>query len=356
MAKSHSALQHKATVSNPQTISLGELAKLTGATLEGDPDLAISGVGTLENAQPNQITFLTGAKYRHFLSDTQAAAVILTPNESSFCDKPALVCPDPKLVFAQVVTQLFPRQTRETGIHPTAQIGNNVTIDPMAAIGPYCTVGDSTHIEAGVILESHCSIGNDCRIGANTILYPRVTLYAQSNIGQDCVLHSGVVIGSDGFGFAKQQSRWLKVPHVAGVQVGDRVEIGANTTIDRGVIEDTRIGSDVIMDNLIQIGHNVKVGDGTAVAANVGIAGSTEVGKNCMIGGASCINGHIKITDGVNLVGCSNVAQSITEPGTYGSATTIMDFKRWKKTLVRYHQLEEMAQRLIALEKQLEER
>lgn len=347
-------LTHKAYVETPKAIALGDLAHLTGAMLQGDPNTLISGVGTLQNAKPGTITFLSGARYRHFLATTQASGVILTADEFPFSSKPALICNDPKLVFAQVVELLFPRQTLLPGIHPSAVIDPQAEIHPMSHIGPYCVVGKNARIEKNVILQSHCYVGNDCVIGEGTVLYPQVTVYALCRIGQSCTLHAGVVIGSDGFGFAKQQSRWVKVPHVAGVCIGDRVEIGANTTIDRGVIEDTTIGSDVILDNLIQIGHNVKIGDGTAIAACVGIAGSTEVGKNCLIGGGSSINGHIQLTDQVNLVGCSNVAQSVTQAGTYGSATTIMDMKKWKKTLVRYHQLEEFAQRLAALEKQLE--
>lgn len=356
MANATKALTHKAISATPRTYTLGALAECIGARLEGDPDLPISGVGTLANAKPGEMTFLAGAKYRAYLAQTRAAAVILAESELEHCPQPALVCSDPKLAFAQVVSLLYPHETVATGIHPTAIISASAVVDPLCSIGPYCVIGDNTTIEKGVIIGSHCSIGSDCRIGAGTVLYTNISIYAQSRIGENCVIHSGVVIGGDGFGFAKQQDRWLKVPHVAGVQIGDRVEIGACTTIDRGVIEDTTIGDDVILDNLIQIGHNVKVGDGTAMAGKSGIAGSTEVGKHCMIGGATSINGHIKITDHVNIVGCSNVPKTITEPGTYASATTIMEFKRWKKILVRYHQLEEMAQRITALEKQLEKK
>lgn len=349
-------LTHKAYAATPNVTTLGVLAKRTGASLQGDPNTAIGSVGTLQNATEGAISFLAGSKYRHYLANTQASGVIVTPEEYPFCPKPALICADPKLVFAQIVEYLYPRQTVKAGIHPTAVVDETADIHPLCSIGPYCVIGKNVTVGQGAILQSHCAIGNDCAIGDNTVLYSHVTLYAQCRIGKDCIIHAGVVIGGDGFGFAKQQSRWIKVPHIAGVRVGDRVEIGANTTIDRGVIEDTVIGSDVILDNLIQIGHNVKVGDGTAIAACVGIAGSAEVGKNCLIGGGSSINGHIQLTDQVNLVGCSNVAQSVTQAGTYASATTIMDFKKWKKILVRYHQLEEFAQRLTALEKQVEEK
>lgn len=347
-------ITHKAYAATPNATPLGVLAQLTGAQIQGDPNTLITGVGTLQHAMPGAISFLAGVKYRHYLTDTQASAVIIAPEDLPLCTKPALVCADPKLAFAMIVEALFPRKTLSTGVHPTAIIDETAHIDPRCSIGPYCVVGKNTRIEAGVILEAHCVIGNDCHIGEGTVLYPNVSVYPLCRIGQDCTLHSGVVIGADGFGFAKQRTRWVKVPQVAGVVIGDRVEIGANTTIDRGAIEDTVIGSDVILDNQIQIGHNVKVGDGTAIAACVGIAGSTEVGQHCMIGGGSSINGHIQLTDQVNLVGCSNVAQSVSQSGTYGSATTIMDFKKWKKTLVRYQQLDEFAQRLAAIEKQLE--
>jgi UDP-3-O-[3-hydroxymyristoyl] glucosamine N-acyltransferase len=336
-----------------RSLTLGELASKTRATLQGDPALEINGVGTIARASKGQITFLASPKYAHYLATTQASAVVLSPHEASQATLPAIVSADPKLTFAQIAHILYPFEKLQAGLHPTAIIGEGCEIHPNAYIGPYCVLGDRLKIGPNVILQSGCHIGNDCEIAEGTLFFPNVTVYHGCKIGRDCTLHSGVVIGSDGFGFAKNQSGWLKVPQVGGVKVGDRVEIGANTTIDRGAIEDTEIGNDVILDNLIQIAHNVKIGDGTAIAASVSIAGSATIGKHCQIGGASCIVGHLSITDHVNLVGSSNVGQSITQPGTYASGLTVNDIRVWKRNLVRFHQLDDMAKRLIEVEKKL---
>lgn len=337
----------------PRSLTLGELAKATLATLQGPADLEIAGVGTLANAKKGDVTFLASAKYAQYLASTQASAVVLSPAEAAHTALPVLISPHPKLTFAQIAHLLYPFAKLAPGHHDTAVIGNECEIHPNAYIGPYCVIGDRVKIAENVILQSGCHIGNDCEIGANSLLFPNVTVYHGCSIGSDCTLHSGVVIGSDGFGFAKSADRWLKVPQVGGVKIGSRVEIGANTTIDRGAIDDTEIGNDVILDNLIQIAHNVKIGDGTAIAASVSIAGSAVIGKHCQIGGASCIVGHLSITDHVNLVGSSNVGQSITKPGTYASGLTVNDIKVWKRNLVRFHQLDDLAKRLIEVEKKL---
>jgi UDP-3-O-[3-hydroxymyristoyl] glucosamine N-acyltransferase len=348
-----SLIPHKATISKPKALTLGELAKKTNTKVLGDPSVQISGVGTLVNAKPGEITFLASPKYRQFLESTQASAVIVTSNEASVCKVAALISEDPKLVFAQILHLLYPNQVVESLVHPTAVIGKDCNIHPLTHIGPHCVIGSRVTIGANVIVQAGCYIGDDCCIGDGTVFYPHATIYHGCKIGKDCTIHSGVVIGSDGFGFAKDKNKWLKIPQVGSVKIGDRVDVGANTTIDRGAIEDTEIGNDVILDNLIQIGHNVKVGMGSAIAACTGIAGSTTVGKDCLIGGGSSINGHISITDGVHLVGSSNVAQSITEPGAYASAVTVNTIKAWKRNLLRFHQLDNLAVRLREIEKKL---
>ncbi len=338
----------------PQPMSLGELALAIGAKLKGDPNVKILGVGTLSQAKENDLTFLAGIKYKPFLKQTKACAVILTENDVADCPTAALITQDPKLTFAKVVQLLYPPVNVMPLVHPTAVIGEGATIDPQSYIGPHCVIGKRVQIGPRVVLQGNCSIGDDCVIGEATILYPQVTVYQGCEIGDNCTLHSGVIIGSDGFGFAKLGENWLKVPQIGRVKIGNRVEIGANTTIDRGAIEDTEIGDDVILDNLIQIGHNVKIGRGTAIAACSGIAGSTVVGKHCLIGGGSRINGHISIADFVTIVGCTNVVKSISKAGIYASATNENDIKVWKKNLARFHQLDELANRLITLEKKLE--
>lgn len=346
-------ISHKANASRPQKIKLGLLAEKTHATLQGSPDIEISGVGTISNAKAGEISFVADIKYRHHLALTQASAVIIPPSEVGNCPVAALVCEHPKYVFAMVTQLLYPHQKLEPMQHPTAVVGEECSIDPQSYIGPHCVIGNRVKIGANVILQAGCYVGDDCEIQDGTVLYPHVTIYQGCRIGRDCVFHAGVVIGADGFGYVKNNERWLKVPQVAAVKIGDRVEIGANTTIDRGAIEDTEIGSDIILDNLIQIGHNVKLGQGTAISALTGIAGSTTVGKHCMIGGASAINGHIALGDYVNIVGSSNVPQSISQPGTYASAVTVTDMKTWKKNIVRFHQLNDLAMRLKEVENKL---
>lgn len=348
----NSVINHRAH-QKPRELTLGELAKLAQATLQGDPEIKITGVGTLANAVPGQLTFLASPKYAHYLATTKASAVVISPNDANQSPLPALITADPKYTFARVVHLLYPFSTLSPSTHPSALIGEECDISPSTFIGPNCVIGNRVKIGKNVILQSGCYIGDDCEIGESTIFYANAVVYHGCKIGNEVTVHSGTVIGSDGFGFANHKGRWLKVPQVGGVKIGDRVEIGANTTIDRGAIDDTEIGNDVILDNLIQIAHNVKINDGTAIASGVGIAGSTVIGKHCQIGGGTCIVGHLTITDHVNIVGSSNVGQSITEPGTYASGLTVNDIHVWKRNLVRFHQLDSLAKRLIEVEKKL---
>lgn len=349
-------IKTRTNANTPQTLSLGELAEKTGATIHGDPNIRIAGVGTISHAKEGEIAFVAEAKYRKFIPTTKASAVILTANEvSAFHVNAALISPDPKLIFAKVIDLLFPAVSIQPQHHQTATIAKSAQIHPQTFIGPHCVIGERVKIGANVILQAGCFIGDDCEIGDGTVINSNVCIYHHCYIGQDCNIHSGVVIGSDGFGFAKNKDKWLKVGQIGGVRIGTRVEIGANTTIDRGAIEDTEIGNDVILDNLIQIGHNVKIGDGTAIAACCGIAGSAIIGRHCLIGGGTNIVGHIQIGDFVNLVGSSNVGQSISEPGAYASGITTTDMKTWKRNLVRFHQLDELAMRLFELERKLKE-
>lgn len=341
---------------SPLVLTLGELAQKTQATVQGDPCIAISGVGTITSAKSGDITFVADSKYRKYIPTTKASAVILSANDATAFHVPnALICADPKMVYAKVVELLYPYQSIASEIHPTAVIDKSAKISGNVYIGPHCVIGKRAVIGANAILHANCVIGDDCIVGQSTVINANVTVYHHCIIGNDCNIHSGVVIGSDGFGYAKNRDKWQRVGQIGKVVIGDRVEIGANTTIDRGAIDDTLIGNDVILDNLIQIGHNVKVGEGTAIAANCGIAGSAVIGRHCLIGGGSGIVGHIQIADFVNIVGSSNVGQSITEPGAYASGLTTTDMKTWKRNLVRYHQLDELATRLFECERKLKE-
>lgn len=338
--------------SEPVVHTTGSLAEKTGAILIGSPDERIYGVGAIHSASQGQISFVNDAKYEKLIPQSQASAIIV--NSQHFeTDKTLLVAKDPRLTFALIVNLIFPFKTLEAGIHPSAVIGQNCKIDETAYIGPNCVIEDNVIIDQQAVLLANCYVGTQSRIGARTLLHPNSTVYQGCTIGEDVVIHTGAVIGSDGFGFVKQQNRWIKVPQVGAVQIGNRCEVGANTTIDRGAINDTIIEDDVILDNLIQIGHNVKIGQGTAIAACSGVAGSTTIGKNCLIGGRTGIVGHIDITDNVNIVASSNVGQSVTKPGAYGSGLTIMDMRLWKRNLVRFHQLDNLATRLFELERKL---
>lgn len=357
MSSKHISSKQFATKATPKTIS--EIAKVLGVECVGDATLVIENVGTIQSARKGQIAFLgSDAKYRSFLEGTAASCIIMS-REVYEQTRPShvavLIHEDPRKAIVQVVHLLFPQNKLPPTHHHTALYGHDCNIHLKSFIGPNVVIGNHVKIAENVIIHTGCVIGDHCEIGANTVLNPKVTLYGGVKIGQDCNIHSGVVIGSDGFGFVKQGERWTKVPQIGGVRIGDRVEIGANTTIDRGAIDDTVIGNDVILDNLIQIGHNVIIGDGTAVAACTGIAGSAEIGKHCLIGGATNVNGHLKITDFVSIVGCSNVGRSITKAGAYASATTVTDIKTWKKNLVRYHQLDKIAGRVKQLELAMEE-
>lgn len=343
------------TKSSPYTV--GSLACVIDATVRGDAALEIDGVAALSTRLPRKIGFYANPHYRQALHDTTLSAVIISPEQLHDCPVTltALITEDPTIGFAKISQLLNPIRPVEGGIHPTAVIHKEATIASGAVIGPYVVVESYASVGEGAVVGAHTYLGEGTHVGANTRFWPRVTLYAGVQIGKNCSIHSGVVIGSDGFGFAQEGGRWLKIPQVGSVVVGNNVEIGANTTIDRGTLEDTMIGNGVILDNQIQIGHNVHVGDYTAVAGCVGIAGSTHIGKHCMIGGGSKINGHIHIADGVILLGNSQVVQSIEVPGVFASHLGIQPARQWKRILTRLFHLDEIAKRLSKLEKQLEE-
>ena len=313
--------------------TLGELAERLKLVLTGDPHTVISGIGALQSAKAGQISFLENPAYRKYLPDTQASAVILSEENQGLSKIPVLVSQNPYLIYAKIAQLFDTRSLPELGIHPTAVIGKNCEIHPTARIG------------------AHCVIGNHCKIGAETCLWPNVTVYEGTIIGEHCIIHSGAVLGSDGFGNARDGARWVKVPQLGNLIIGNDVEIGANTTIDRGALEDTIIEDGVRLDNQIQVAHNVRIGAHTAIAAGVGIAGSAKIGKHCLIGGNSGIGGHIEICDGVILTGMTGVSKSLTERGIYSSATIAQKNKDWRKMTVRLRHLDELFERVECLEK-----
>jgi UDP-3-O-[3-hydroxymyristoyl] glucosamine N-acyltransferase len=311
--------------------SLGELAVRFGLELRGDPELRVSHVATLSQATPGSLSFLANSRNRRHLGATQATAVVVSPNDADACPVAVLVGPNPHLSYAHIATLLYPAAAEPPGIHPSAVVASGARIAASASVGPLCV------IEAGVELGERAQVGPGCillagcRVGADTRLVARVTLYGAVKIGARCILHAGAVVGADGFGFAPDAATWVKVPQVGGVRIGDDVEIGANTTIDRGAIEDTVIERGVKLDNQIQVGHNVVIGAHTAIAACTGISGSTTIGQRCMIGGMVGFAGHLTIADDVMVTGCSLVSASIRQAGSYSSGMPTVETRAWRR-------------------------
>ena len=334
-------------------LTLGELAQQLGAELRGNPAIRIRGLATLGDAQAGQLSFLANPLYRAQLASTSASAVIVAEDVAAECPVACLVAANPYLTYARA-SHLFNHRPRQPeGVHPTAVIA------PGAVLGTGCRIGPHVVIEAGCMLGERVEVGPGTCIGANSrigndcVLHGNVTLYHGVVIGERCTLHGGVVIGADGFGFANEKGAWRKIAQLGGVRIGNDVEVGASTTIDRGALRDTIIGDNVILDNQIQIAHNVEIGEGTAIAGCTGIAGSTKIGRYCTIAGAVGIAGHIEIADRVHLTMRSAITNSISEPGSYSSGTAMSSTKEWRKNAVRFRQLDDMARRIIQLEARL---
>ncbi len=334
--------------------TLGELANKLGIRFHGDADCEIDGVTTLTNARPGAITFLTNPRFRKYLDTTRAAAVILKHEELEHCPVNALISDNPYLTYAHVSALFAANDSATAPIAPSAVISESATLGEQVKVGPNAVIGEGVVIGDGVRIGAGCVVGNNTRIGRDSVLNANVTVYHECVIGERAVIHSGAVIGSDGFGFANDKGHWVKIHQLGRVVIGDDVEIGANTTIDRGAIEDTVIGNNVIIDNLVQVAHNVRIGDHSALAGCVGIAGSAEIGKHCAFGGGAGILGHLEIVDGVTVTAMSLVTNSIKEPGVYSAGTPLEPKSHWQKNYVRFKQLDEMARRIKALEKQLQ--
>ncbi|WP_085596149.1 MULTISPECIES: UDP-3-O-(3-hydroxymyristoyl)glucosamine N-acyltransferase [unclassified Pseudomonas] len=334
-------------------MKLGQLAEFLGATLRGDAEKEITGLATLQEAGPTQLSFLANPQYRKYLVDSQAGAVLLKAAEAEAYAGDALVVADPYLSYARVSHFFDPKPKAPVGIHPSAVIADDAQVDPTASIGAFAVIESGARIDAGVTVGAHCVIGARSVVGEGGWLAPRVTLYHDVRIGKRVVIQSGAVLGGEGFGFANSKGIWNKIAQVGGVTIGDDVEIGVNTAIDRGALADTIIGNGVKLDNQIQIAHNVQVGDHTAMAACVGISGSTKIGKHCMLAGGVGLVGHIEICDNVFLTGMTMVTHSITEPGAYSSGTAMQPAAEWRKSAARIRQLDDLARRLRQLEKRV---
>lgn len=333
---------------------LADIVARFGGRVEGDAATSIVQIATLEHASTGQIAFLANSKYRKQLDATSAAAVIVAEADAAATKLPRIVCDNPYSYFAKLSAFLNPLPAFAAGIHPSAVIGEGARIAPTAHIAAHVAIGEGVRVGANSVIMSGCSIGANVTIGENTRLYPRVVVYHDCVLGNNVIAHSGAVIGSDGFGIAMEAGAWLKIPQIGRAVIGNDVEIGANTTIDRGALDDTVIEDDVKLDNQIQIAHNVRIGAHTAIAGCVGIAGSTTIGRYCRIGGSAGILGHLSIADGVEISSFTLVGKSIREKGVYSGIYPFGEKEVWLKNAVHLRHLDDMAARIKQLEKDIE--
>jgi UDP-3-O-[3-hydroxymyristoyl] glucosamine N-acyltransferase len=326
---------------------LGEIATILGAKLAGNPECLIYGVASLENAKKGQVSFLGGVRYqlikssRHekFLSSTQASAVILSPLHAKACSVDKLITEDPYSAYL-TLAKLFEKQLKKApGIHPTAIIGSGCEIPATVSIGPYCVIGENCRIGENTYIDSHAVIKDNVSIGKDVFIASHVVLYHDVLIGDRVVIHAGAIIGKEGFGMVRSVTGWKKIPHLGTVIIENDVEIGCNTTIDRGALDNTLLKNGVKLDNQIQVGHGVVIGENTVIAGCTGIAGSTHIGKNCMISGAVAINDNLTISDNVIFTGMAQVTKSITQPGVYSSGTGIQPQKKWHRSVASLRNL-----------------
>ncbi len=332
-------------------VSLGELSVRFGCELRGDPATLIERIATLANADPASVAFLAETRNRRELAATKAGAVVLDQAMADACPTAALICSNPRATFARITTLLHPHPAAAPGCDPTAVISPTAQVHATAHVGALAIVGERTVIGPRVFVGAGCVIGAEVRIDEDARLVASVTLCRGVQIGARTVLQPGVIIGGDGFGFAPEQGKWVKVPQIGSVRVGPDVEVGANTTIDRGAIEDTVIEEGVKLDNQIQIGHNVRIGAHSVIAGCTGISGSTVIGRHCIIGGAVGIAGHLTIADGITITGFAMVSRSLSEPGVYSSGIPIEESRLWRRQVARYRNLESLTRRVKGLER-----
>lgn len=332
---------------------LSDLAALLDLPWSGESDPEIVGVTTLQNAVDGRIAFLANSKYRRFLADTCASAVILQPGDAAGCPVPCLIADNPYWAFARISQHfnpsvpIAPVVSPDAFVAPDVSLGDGVGIEAGVSVGSGAVIGDGVQLLAGTVL------GPGVRVGKDSVLGPNVSIVARANIGARVRIHPGVVIGADGFGFANKDGVWEKVPQLGSVRIGDDVEIGANTTIDCGALGDTVIEDGVKLDNLIQIGHNTRLGKHTIVAAHTAIAGSTNIGNFCTIAGSVAIAGHLSIAEGTTITGGSVITHDIHDPGVYSSGAQMAPNREWRRNAVRFNQLDQMARRIQALERKL---
>jgi UDP-3-O-[3-hydroxymyristoyl] glucosamine N-acyltransferase len=332
---------------------LAEIVSRLGGEIVGDPAVEVRGVATLRGAEPGDLSFLVQPKYRGDLAVTRASAVILPQGERDATSLPRIVCRDPYAYFAHVSQLFHPPRPVTPGVHRAAVVAADANVPASASVAAGCVVERGVTLGEGVVLGAGCFVGEGAAIGADSRLHPRAVVYGACVIGARAIVHSGAVIGADGFGFAAEGGKWIKIAQTGRVVIGDDVEVGANTSIDRGAIDDTVIEDGVKLDNQIQIGHNCRIGAHTAIAGCVGIAGSTTIGRHCMIGGAAMIGGHLSIADRTIIAGSTVVTKSIDRADTYSSVIPATEVGAWRRTVALMRGLARMSERIRELERRL---
>lgn len=333
------------------SLSAGELARRIDCQCHGDDQKPLAGVGTLAHATSGDVAFCASDGYRPALEATDAGAVIIRSADRAYCPVTALVSDNPYLAFARAAALLHPEPEMVAGIHTTAVVADDAIIDPTASVGPHAVIEGGATLASGARVEAGAYVGPKAHIGPRSRLHPRAVLSGRCRLGADGMIHSGAVVGSDGFGLAPDGGRWHKVPQLGGVIMGDEVEIGANATVDRGALEDTVIEDGVKLDDQVHIAHNVRVGAHTVIAGAMVVAGSVDIGRHCQIGGNGAITGHIRIADGVVINGMTGVTKSITEPGHYASPIPAQEVSEWRRNTARFLKLDGLYRRLLRLEK-----
>jgi UDP-3-O-[3-hydroxymyristoyl] glucosamine N-acyltransferase len=338
---------------------LGELVERFGGQLVGNPDLEVQGIAPLDSAGDSHISFLSNSKLRALAAQSQAAALIVAPLDDATVaatyEGARIVTTNPYAYFARAAQYFaaLDEIPKAPGVHPSAVVDGSASIDPSAHIGPNVTVEADAVIHAGVVIDANCFVGRGAEIGQDTRLFANVSFHGACRIGKRGILHSGAVIGTDGFGFARENGVYIKIPQTGRVLLGDDVDVGANTTIDRGALADTVIEDGVKLDNQIQIGHNCHIGANTAMAGCVGVAGSAKIGKNCTFGGAAMVLGHLEIADNVHISSGSMVSRSVLEPGQYTGFYPLAKNAEWEKSAAIVRNLASMREKIRALEKQI---
>lgn len=341
-----------------KVLTLGDIATHLGIEVRGDASVQITGIAAIHEARRGHLTFLFSSTYRDHLSATGASAIVLSSRDAQRCPLPMLITPDPRLAWAKISHLFDTTPAPERTVHPSAVVSQKAWLGTDVSIGPNSVIDENVELHDDVVIGSGCFVGKGTIIGKRTRLFANVTLYHDVDIGTDGLIHSGVVIGGDGFGFAFDRAikQMVKIAQVYGVKIGDNVEIGAGTTIDRGALNDTVIGHGVKLDNQVQVGHNTTIGDHTVISGCTAIAGSTKIGSYCLIGGAVGIIDNLEITDEVEITAMTLVSRSITKPGRYSSGTGLLPSNAWKRSVVGFSKLDQLIKRIRELEKRNKER